>query len=268
MAFAALVSTLLVGGCATAIGAAMAAGEIRQGIAGLQQLVAGSKTESPVAAALPDDLTAPVAGTYRGYQALGSDTVHFYLRTTAAPSAPIVDSAGAVTGYALAGLAAVTLDTLEVRGTDWRAADDDSDDGRIVFFVEGTQPPERTARTLYPAAFLGRVAARDPAVASQYDTLSALELDMTAPAPHELEGHGIAARLFRSVAEGLFTMEPGGGAVYRQQSELEDGRALVLHFERMSASTLPEPAGGADLPTAPVVIGGRDSLEVDGDNVR
>lgn len=237
---ATVVGTLTLAGCGAAIGAAMAAGDIRQGIAGLQQLVAGSRADAPVAAEVPPDLTAPVAGTYRGYQALGEDTVRFYLRTTSAPAAPIVDSAGGVTGYALAGLAAVTLDTLEVRGSGW-AAGVDEPAGRVVFFVEGTQPPEPAARTLYPAAFLGRVDTEEsPVAAAQHDTLRALQLDMTAPPLEELEGVGIADRLFRSVAEGLFTVQPDGGAVYRQESELEDGRELVLHFERMSATTLPE----------------------------
>lgn len=238
-AVAALIGTLTLSGCGAAIGAAMAAGDIRQGIAGLQQLVAGSREEAPIAAEVPPDLAAPVAGTYRGYQALGADTVRFYVRTTSAPAAPIVDSAGGVTGYALAGLAAVTLDTLEVRGSGRGVGEKRA--GRIVFFVEGTQAAETTARTLYPAAFLGRVdTAESEAAAAQHDTLKALELDMTAPPLDELEGVGIADRLFRSVAEGLFTVQPDGGAVYRQESELQDGRALILHFERMSATTLPE----------------------------
>lgn len=237
---ATLVGAVAATGCGAAIGAAMAAGDIRQGIAGLQQLVAGSRAATPVPAEVPADLTAPVAGTYRGYQALGDDTMRFYLRTTSAPTAPIVDSAGGVTGYALAGLAALTLDSLEVRGTGWTVGEDERA-GRVVFFVEGTQPAEPAARTLYPAAFLGRVATEEsPAAAAQYDTLSALELDMTAPPLDELEGLGIADRLFRSVAEGLFTVEPDGGAVYRQESRLEDGRMLALRFERMSATTLPD----------------------------
>lgn len=236
---ATVIGALGVGGCGAAIGAAMAAGEIRQGIAGLQQLVAGARSDSVVAPEVMEALDAPVAGTYRGFQALGGDTVRFYLRTGAAPSAPIVDSAGEVTGYALAGLAAVTLDTLEVRGAAGVGREEDA--GRIVFFVEGTQPPEPAARTLYPAAFLGRVAeAESPAASAQHDTLSALQLDMTAPPLRELEGVGIAERRFRSVAEGLFTVQPDGRAVYRQESKLEDGRELVLHFERMSATTLPE----------------------------
>lgn len=237
----ALIAAVALSGCATAIGAAMAAGEIRQGLAGLQQLVAGSTAAEPITVAMPDSLSAPVAGTYRGFQALGDDTVRFYLRTAAAPSAPIVDSTGVITGYALAGIAAASLDTLEMRTANWSVVGEEEDGGRAIFFIEGTHAPAPTARALYPAAFLGRVSAAESATAAmQHDTLMAMAVDMSAPPIDELAGLRIAQQLFSSVAEGVFTLNPGGGAVYRQEYEIEDGRRLTLHFERMSRTTLPD----------------------------
>jgi hypothetical protein len=236
-----LLGTLALSGCAAAIGAAVAAGEIRRGIGGLQQLVAFTRPLPPAAElVLPPDLGAPLAGTYRGYQAIGGDTLHFYVRTARESIAPILDESGTVTGYALPGLAAVSLDTLETRVSEWRSAGGSSAGGRAIFFVEGTQAPNIAGRTLYPAAFLGRVSVRESEAAARHDALlREMELPMDAPAFGELIGQGIPHELFGSVAEGVFTVRADGGAVYRQEYGLEEGGVLVLHFERISRTTLP-----------------------------
>ena len=65
------------------------------------------------------------------------------------------------------------------------------------------------------------------------------DLAMDAPGLGDLEGQGIPHELFDSVAEGIFTLTPEGAAVYHQDYEMEDGRTLTLHFERISATTLP-----------------------------
>lgn len=229
-------------GCAAAVGAVMAAQEIRRGVAGVQQLISGSRSLGSTEIELTPSLDAPLAGTYRGYQALGNDTVHFYVRTAARPAAPIIDEDGQVTGYALPGLAAVTLDTLEARVRSWTARGNGEVAGRAIFFVEGTQAPEPSARSLYPAAFLGRVAPGESAAADHQATqLGELNLDMEAPSFSELAGRGIPHELFGTVAEGVFTVRPDGSAIYRQEYEAERGRTLILHFERISGTTLPEP---------------------------
>ncbi|MEX2582593.1 MAG: hypothetical protein WD766_04945 [Gemmatimonadota bacterium] len=231
------------GGCAAAVGAAMAAGDIRQGIAGLQQLVSGVRAVPEAQLTLTNELSSPLAGTYRGFQALGDDTVRFHVRTTEQPTATIVDARGNVTGYMLPGIAAVTLDSLEARVHLWTSGEAEEVPGRAMFFVEGTQPAEPNARTLYPAAFLGRVAAGESAEADrQLEELEAQDLDMSAPEFRDLSGQGIPHELFDTVAEAVFTLGQDGSANYHQEYRLDDGRVLVLHFERISPTTLP--AGG------------------------
>src|SRR5690606_37175857 len=146
-----LLACVVFSGCAAAMGAAVAAREIRQGFSGVQQLVASSRSLLGGEAALPATLETPLAGTYRATQVLDSDTVVFYVRTVARPTAPILDAEGKPTGYALAGLAAASLDSLESRIGRGGA------EGSAVFFVEGTAPPAAGGRTLYAAAFLGRL---------------------------------------------------------------------------------------------------------------
>ena len=229
-------------GCAAAVSAALAAGDIRKGIAGLQQLVGGTRSLQGLQLEVPDDLASPLAGTYRGFQALGADTVHFYVRTAERAAAPIVDEAGNITGYALAGLVATTLDTLEARvGAPLAVARRNARrGGRSVFFVEGTQVPTPGARALFPAAFLGRVSPGESAAADRQDAeLRRLDLDMGAPNYDDLAGRGIPHELFGSVADGVFTLRPDGGAVYHQEYEMENGQILTLHFERISRTTLP-----------------------------
>lgn len=133
-----LLACVVFSGCAAAMGAAVAAREIRQGFSGVQQLVASSRSLLGGEAALPATLETPLAGTYRATQVLDSDTVVFYVRTVARPTAPILDAEGKPTGYALAGLAAASLDSLESRIGRGGA------EGSAVFFVEGT-PPRRLA---------------------------------------------------------------------------------------------------------------------------
>jgi hypothetical protein len=237
-----LVTMALTSGCAAAIGAAMAAGEIRQGLAGVQQLVTGARSLRGGELALVGELTSPLAGTYRGYQVLGSDTVRFFVRTEETPTAPILDRAGNITGYVLVGIAAASLDTLESRVEAWTAGEAEPR-GRAMFFVEGTQVPEPNARTLYPAAFLGRLAPGESFGADRQDAeLRRLNVEMEAPDLNALQGQGIPHELFSSVAEGVFTVRPNAEAVYQQEARLEDGRTLMLYFERMSRTVLP--AGG------------------------
>jgi hypothetical protein len=226
-------------GCAAAVGAAVAAKEIRQGFAGVQQLVASSRSLLGAEQELPEDLESPLAGTYRGYQVLGTDTVVFYLRTVAAPTAPIIDDDGDVMGYALPGIAAASLDSLEARVG---RGGGDGAGGSAIFFVEGTQAPAANARTLYPAAFLGRVASGESARADSVAAeLQALGIEMQAPPPEALAGRGIPHDLFDDVADGVFTLTASGEAVYEQDLTIDDGRELELRFERLSATTLPEP---------------------------
>jgi hypothetical protein len=228
-------------GCVAAVGAAMAAQEIRQGLAGVQQLVAGARSLRTTELEIPQTLDAPLAGTYRGYQALGDDTVRYFVRTVSRPAAPILDDAGNVTGYVLPGIAAASLETLEAGVGAWTRRESGEGAGRAIFFVEGTQAPEPNVRSLYPAAFLGRLARGESEAADrQAAELRRLELDMEAPDFSRLSGQGIPHELFGSVAEGIFTVRPDGAAVYHQEYETEDGRTVILHFERISETTLPE----------------------------
>jgi hypothetical protein len=227
-------------GCMAAVGAAMAVGEIRQGIAGVQQLVAGSRSLLSTEVALTRELSTPLAGTYRGFQVLGTDTAHYFIRTQASPVAPILDQAGNINGYVLAGIAAANLETLERRVGTWAERRDAAPGGRAMFFVEGTQAPDPNARNLYPAAFLGRLArGESPQLDRQAEALRELEIEIEAPTFRHLEGQGIPHELFGTVAEGLFTLRPDGAAVFRQEYEVEDGTTLILHFERISSTTLP-----------------------------
>jgi hypothetical protein len=237
----ALVGLLVVGsGCAAAAGAALAANEIRQGIAGVQQLVAGARSLQEEEVGVARELRSPLAGTYRGFQALGDDTVDYYVRTAERPAAPILDEAGGVTGYVLPGIAAVTLDTLESRVGARDRLDSDDLQGRVMFFVEGTQAPDLNARTLYPAAFLGRPVSRESTELDRQDSeLRRRDIDLEAPEFDDLSGQGIRHELFGSVAEGIFTLRPGGDAEYHQELEVDEARTLTLHFERISATTLP-----------------------------
>ncbi len=229
-----------VSGCAAAIGAASAAGEIRRGIAGLQQLVDQPDDSAEVQVRLPATVDAPIAGTYRGFQALGRDTLWYYLRTAPRPIAVIADSAGTVTGYALHGIAAVALDTLERRVAELTRLDGEDPQGRMVFFVEGTHPPSMTGRSLYPAAFLGRPTASESAVARRQEAaLRATGLTMEAPEFDTLRGQAIPHEQFGSVAEGIFTLRADDAAVYEQEHQLEDGETFILRFERISRTTLP-----------------------------
>lgn len=225
-------------GCAAAVGAAVAAREIRQGFAGVQQLVASSRSLLGQEAGIPEALETPLAGTYRGVQVLGRDTVSFYVRTVARPTAPILDADGQATGYALAGLASTSLDSLEAR----IGRGNGGGDGSAIFFVEGIRPPDGGARTLYAAAFLGGVPAAESAVAdSMRARLLARGADLRAPAPEALSGRGLPHDLFDEVADGVFTLTSDGGAVYEQEVELEGEGELELRFERISATTLPQP---------------------------
>ncbi|HEX6927585.1 MAG TPA: hypothetical protein VF167_19325 [Longimicrobiaceae bacterium] len=227
-------------GCAAALGAAAAAQNLQRGLAGVQQLVASSRSligdEAAIAAELPES---PLAGTYTATQVLDDDTVRYYVRTASRPAAPIVDSAGVATGYALTGLVAASLDSLEHLVGRMEAAE--PVEGRAVFFVEGTQPPDPNARTLLPAAYLGEVESPDTAVAErQEEELEEMGVDLEAPPPEALAGQGISHELFRSVAEGVFTLTPTGEAVFEQQYRAEDGRTLTLRLERISPTTLPD----------------------------
>src|SRR5690606_7662736 len=117
------------------------------------------------------------------------DTIHFYVRTTTHPAAPIVDAAGNVTGYALPGVVATALDTLEARVEALASGGEEGRGGRSIFFVEGTQTPTPGARALFPAAFLGRVAAGESPRADRQDAeLRRLRLDMNAPNLDDLAG--------------------------------------------------------------------------------
>jgi hypothetical protein len=228
-------------GCAAAVGAALAAGEIGQGIAGLQQLLAFSRDQPAAEVELPEAFATPLAGTYRGFQVLDGDTVGYYVRTARQPVAAIVDQSGTVTGYALSGIAAASLDSLEARVRQRSDPDPEPRGGRTVFFVEGTQPPSPGARALYPGAFLGRVASGESRTADrQYRELIELELEMDAPGVTELSGQSIPHELFGTVAEGVFTVRPDGAVVYHQEYEVSEDRLLVLHFERISETTLPD----------------------------
>lgn len=226
-------------GCAAALTAASAAGEIRSGFAGLQQLVRSTEP-LPVDTAAPasaETLPSPLAGTYRGHQVLGRDTVRYYIRTASRPSAQIVDSIGNVTGYALSGITATSLDSLESRIGNLAASR--TQGGRAMLFIEGTQAPTPGARALYPAAILGQLRrGESPAADRQADELRRLEIDMEAPNV-DLTGRGIPHELFGSVAEGIFTVRPDGTATYEQEHTLADGRVLELSFERISPTTLP-----------------------------
>lgn len=226
-------------GCAAALTAAGAAGEIRSGFAGLQQLVRSTEPLPPdaVAPALTE-AASPLAGTYRGHQVLGRDTVHYYIRTASRPSAQIVDSIGNVTGYALTGITATSLDSLEARVGS--AAANRTSGGRAMLFIEGTQAPTPGARALYPAAILGQLRrGESPAADRQATELRRLEIDLEAPNV-ELSGRGIPHELFGSVAEGVFTVRPDGTATYEQEHTLSDGRVLELSFQRISPTTLPD----------------------------
>jgi hypothetical protein len=228
-------------GCMAAVGVAMAAGEIRQGIAGVQQLVAGSRSLISTEVALTRELSSPLAGTYRGFQVLGADTAHYFIRTQVNPVAPILDQNGNINGYVLAGIAAPTLEALERRVGTWSDRRDAAPGGRAMFFVEGTQTPDPNARNLYPAAFLGTLApGESPQMDRQAAALRELDIEITAPTFREMEGQGIPHELFGTVAEGLFTLRPGGAAVFHQEYEVREGNTLVLHFERISSTTLPE----------------------------
>src|SRR5690606_33859283 len=102
--------------------------------------------------------------------------------------------------------------------------------------------PDPAARSLYPAAFLGRVAKGESEAADrQREELEELEIDLEAPRAETLQGQGIAHERFGSVAEGIFTLSPDGSATYKQEYRTEDERTLTLHFERISTTTLPEP---------------------------
>jgi hypothetical protein len=235
-----LVSSL--GGCAAALGAALAAGEIRQGVAGVQDLISGARRVSSDGITLPPDLATPLAGTYRGFQALGSDTVHYFIRTMDRPTIPILDLSGNVTGYVLPGIAATSLDTLEARVRQWSVDGSEGRMGRAMFFVEATGMPDPNVRTLYPSAFLGRVAPGESRSADrQHEELRRRDVQLDTPSFEELAGRGIPHEGFNTVAEGIFTLRPGGEAFFRQEYRMDDGRTLVLHFERISATTLPNP---------------------------
>jgi hypothetical protein len=230
----------LLSACAAAVGAALAAGDIRKGVAGVQELVASSRSLGDTAATISKQIESPLSGTYRAFQALDEDTIHYYVRTAERPTTPILHETGNVTGYVLPGLAATSLDTLEVRVRDWTSGQSDQPAGHAMFFVEGTQPPDPNARTLYPAAFLGRVAEGESEAADrQHAELLSLNLEMAAPGVDELEGKGIPHEVFSSVAEGIFTLTPDGEAMYHQEYTTADGRTLILHLERISATTLP-----------------------------
>jgi hypothetical protein len=232
----------LTSGCAAAVGAALAAGDIRQGLAGVQQLVGSARSLRSAEVAAVRNLTSPLGGTYRGYQALGTDTVRFFVRTAENPTAAIVDQSGNITGYVLPGIAAMTLETLEGRVRQWTAGEA-SPGGRAMFFVEGTQRPDPNVRTLLPAAFLGRVAPGESQQADRQDAaLRRLEIEMEAPDLRTMEGQGIPHELFSSVAEGIFTLRPDADAVFRQEHRVPDGRMLTLHFERISTTVLPDEA--------------------------
>lgn len=231
------------GGCAAAVGAAVAAQNLQKGLAGVQQLVASSRSLMGQEAEITDSLEeSPLAGTYQATQVLDGDTLHYYVRTMRRPAAPIVDSAGGATGYVLAGLAAVSLDTLERRiGELGAVAEADEVDGRAAFFVEGTQPPDPNARTLLPAAYLGEVDADGSPIAERQDeALEEMGIELEAPSIDELAGQAIPHELFRSVAEGVFTLTPAGDAAYEQEYRSDDGRTLMLRLERISTTTLPE----------------------------
>jgi hypothetical protein len=239
LAVGGLMAVVTLSGCAAAIGAAVAVGEIRQGIAGVQQLLAGSRSLRAAEVETVRALPTPFAGTYRGFQALGRDTVQYFIRTTREPAAPLVDANGNIMGYALPGVAAVTLDTLEARVRQWTEAGQ-VPNGRALFIVEGTQEPEPNARSLYPAAFIGRVGRGESPTADRHDAeLRRLEVSMDAPGVRDLEGRGLPHELFAPVAEGIFTVRPGGEVAFRQEYRTEDGRMLVMSFERISTTTLP-----------------------------
>jgi hypothetical protein len=227
-------------GCAAAVTTALAAADIRKGIAGLQQLVGSTQTFPQLQFEVPEELASPLAGTYRGFQVVGHDTVQLYFRTTDRPAAPIVDEAGNVTGYALGGVIATSLDSLEARVAAPVMNGSNRKGGQAIFFVEGTQTPTPGARALFPAAFLGRVAEGESAAADRQDAeLRRFDLVMEAPPVGELAGRGIPHDLFGAVAEGLFTLQPGGQAVYHQDYQMESGTTITLHFERISRTTLP-----------------------------
>lgn len=238
--FTLIIAAMALTGCSAALGAAMAAGEIRQGLAGAQELVGSSRLLGGSDSAAALDLESPMVGTYRGFQALDGDTVRYYVRTLDRPHTPIVDVNGVVTGYVLAGIAAASLDSLEARVRLVGEGGEIQSEGRAMFFIEGTQMPEANVRALYPAAFLGRTApGESEALDRQAEELEALEVNLDAPAFDELEGQGISHELFGSVAEGIFTVRPGGEAIFHQEYEMEDGRELTLRFERISRTTLP-----------------------------
>lgn len=227
-------------GCAAAVNTALATVDIRKGIAGLQQLIGSTRSAPPVALEIPEDLASPLAGTYRGFQVVGHDTVHLYVRTTDRAAAPIVDEVGNVTGYALGGIVATSLDSLEARVGAPSGSRGQRRGGRAMFFVEGTQAPTPGARALFPAAFMGQVAKGESAIADRHNAeLRRFDIDMEAPAVSELSGRGIPDDLFATVAEGLFTLHPGGEAIYHQDYEIEGGDTLTLHFERISRTALP-----------------------------
>lgn len=233
-------AVILMSGCASAVSAVLSADDLRQGFAGLQQLVGLAKSLPESEVDLPDDLSTPLAGTYRGTQVLGEDTIRFYIRTAANPTAPIVDAEGNVTGYVLAGIMAASLDSIEARADQAGARLSPRRGGRAMFFVEGTQPPTPGARALYPGAFLGQLARGESAPADrQAAELQTLQIDTQAPSFADVAGRGIPHELFGSVAEGMFSVRPNGVTSYEQDYQLEDGRALSLRFDRMSRTTLP-----------------------------
>lgn len=242
--FAVLLGLLPVvsGGCAAAVTAAAAAGDIQRGINGVRQLIS-SDDGAPVdneEVTVPMDLNSPLTGTYRATQVLGTDTATYYVRTVERPSGAIVDSTGQTTGYLLAGLAATSLDTLEARVGQYEQGETVT--GNTIFFVEGTRAPEAGGRTLYAAAFLGGLAAGESAEADQHAAvLESLDLNLEAPALEAVVGQEIPHEHFQAVAEGVFTYSPDGAVRFEQEYEVADGKELLLLFERISSTTLPEP---------------------------
>lgn len=233
---------VLAGGCAAAVTAAAAAGDIQRGISGVRQLIS-SDEEAPADSeevTVPLDLASPLTGTYRAMQVLGADTALYFVRTVERPSGAIVDSTGQTTGYLLAGIAATSLDSLEARVG--RYEQGEAVAGNTIFFVEGTRAPESGGRTLYAAAFLGGLAPGESAEADQHAAvLEQLDLNLEAPALEAVVGQQIPHEDFQAVAEGVFTYTPGGAVHFEQEYEVADGKELLLQFERISSTTLPEP---------------------------
>lgn len=237
----AIAACSLLAGCGAAVGAVLAAGDLREGFAGLQELVGFTRTLPSTETEISAELANPLAGTFRGMQLLGEDTVRFYIRTSARPTASIVDEEGNVTGYALPAIMAASLDSIEAGADLPPARFDTRRGGRAIFFVEGTQPPTPGARALYPGAFLGQLVRGESAEAdSQAAALQALQIDLQAPSIGDLAGRRIPHEQFASVAEGVFSVGGNGGVSYEQEYDLDDGRSFSLQFERISRTTLPQ----------------------------